>query len=155
MQQTLEAIVIDIVLELSKQPADQIPYEHHLGLERTQLLRRHIFQVRLIRYEKRRLPCVLVSACGHRRGRCMRTASLLDEFSLLRKRDEDLLCGRLRNCALEVRGDVDGAERAVHLRPSVRQRVRTSSQRLGYERDTSKQREDVRVGGTRGSSLRL
>ena len=87
-----------------------------LGLERTQLLRRHVFQVRLIRHEERRLPCVLVSACGHRRGRCMRTASLLDEFSLLRKRDEDLLCGRLRNCALEVRGDIDGAERSVHLR---------------------------------------
>ena len=36
MQQALEAVVVDVVFELSEQSADEIAYEDHFGLESTQ-----------------------------------------------------------------------------------------------------------------------
>ena len=45
----------------------------------------------------------------------MRTARLLHQVSALRKRNQYLLRRRLRHRALEVSGDVNRAERAIHL----------------------------------------
>ena len=36
MQQALEAVVVNVVFELSEQPADEVADEDHLGLESTQ-----------------------------------------------------------------------------------------------------------------------
>ena len=45
----------------------------------------------------------------------MRTASLLNKISPFRKCHEDPLRRRFGHGAFEVRGDVDGAERTIHL----------------------------------------
>ena len=45
----------------------------------------------------------------------IRTACLLDESASLGEGDENLLRSGLRHGALEVSGDVDCAERAIHL----------------------------------------
>ena len=50
----------------------------------------------------------------------MRTACLLYKTPTLCKSDEDLLSSSLGHCTLEIGGDVDGAERAIHLQRPVR-----------------------------------
>ena len=87
-----------------------------LCFERSEFVRGHVLQVRLVRHKKRRLACAYALASAqHRVCVCMRTACLLDEVPALRERDEDLLRGGFGNCALKVGRDIDRAKGTIHL----------------------------------------